>query len=1055
MTTNDRTEGCACSGACGPAIDRRDFVRLVGLGSTALATWGGLADVAGPFQPSDVVDHFVPADKKLDPQWVQSLFARGQQTWYSGDDQRTVGMPVGGIGAGQLYLTGDGRLVHWDLFNAHLRTGGGTYVSPTKPAVEVAQGFALHVRSGAQRIFRKLDREGFPAVRFRGEYPIGRVEYAATDCPVAVSLEAFSPFIPLNAPDSALPATILHFTLKNASAQPVEAALVGLLENVVKRACGEFVPCEPLNEILRSERMTMFLASVRTFPASRPKRQPIVLADFEGGAYGKWTVEGEAFGAAPATGTIGRQQPVSGFQGKGLVNTFIRGDKPQGKLTSPPFAIERRFLCFLIGGGKHAGQTCMNLLVDGKVLRTAVGKNNERLEWQSWRLDDLQGKQAQLEIVDQSSEGWGHVNVDQIELCDIPREALDLPPEQQPGFGSMGLAVLGDAQGVVATKVWTANQLSPRLVGPTATGPDDRFSADLDIPFSSTSYFPSPYCGALAKSVHIEPGAEAQITFVVAWHFPNRPQVGNYYATRFNNARAVAEYVAQHFERLASQTRLWRDTWYNSSLPYWLLDRLFAPTANLATSTCQWWANGRFWAWEGVGCCAGTCAHVWNYEHAMARLFPQLERTVREMQDFNPEAGFVADTGEVRFRGEKNKMWAGDSQAGTVLKAYREHQCSADNAFLKRNWPAIRKTLEFLFAQDTNADGLIEGLQHNTYDINFFGPNTMVGSLYLAALLAAEEMAHELGDEAFAATCHNIYESGRRQTMAQLFNGEYFVQKVDLQEHPKHQYADGCLADQLFGQGWAHQVGLGYVYPDDAVRKALASIWKYNWAPDIAPQNQAHPPQRWFAHPGEAGLFTCTWPKSRHLGPQSVLYRDEVWTGIEYQVAGHMAWEGMLTEALAICRGIHDRYHPARHNPYNEIECGDHYARALASYGVFLGLCGFEYHGPKGYLGFTPRLGPDQFRAAFTAAEGWGSLAQQRTPTSQRNAIDLKFGRLSLQTLALTVEQGKPVTHAVVRLAGKDLPHRMQQEGTRVVLQLADSATLTAGQRLEVELTCG
>ena len=135
---------------------------------------------------------------------------------------------------------------------------------------------------------------------------------------------------------------------------------------------------------------------------------------------------------------------------------------------------------------------------------------------------------------------------------------------------------------------------------------------------------------------------------------------------------------------------------------------------------------------------------MWNYEHALARLFPDAERSIREMQDYNPEAGFVPESGMVRFRGEGWKMWAGDGQAGTVLKAYREHQMSADSEFLKRNYEGIRKSLEFLINEDradddgAAADGVLTGSQHNTYDINFFGANTMIGSLYLAALRAGE-----------------------------------------------------------------------------------------------------------------------------------------------------------------------------------------------------------------------------------------------------------------------------------------------------------------------------
>ena len=253
-------------------------------------------------------------------------------------------------------------------------------------------------------------------------------------------------------------------------------------------------------------------------------------------------------------------------------------------------------------------------------------------------------------------------------------------------------------------------------------------------------------------------------------------------------------------------------------------------------------------------------------------------------------------------------------------------------------------------------------------------------------------MARDIGDKAFADRCRGIFEAGRKATLERLFNGEYFIQKVDLAAHPKHQYGNGCLSDQLFGQGWAHQVALGYLYPKPAVDKALGAVWKYNWAPDVGPQNDAYKPDRWFASPGEAGLFTCTWPAGDRIA-EPVLYKNEVWTGIEYQVAGHMIWEGMITEALAICRGVHERYHPAKHNPWNEIECGDHYARAMASHGVFLGLCGFEYHGPKAHLGFAPRLAPKDFRAAFTSAEGWGTLVQKRDGKRQTNRVEVKMGQ--------------------------------------------------------------
>jgi hypothetical protein len=419
------------------------------------------------------------------------------------------------------------------------------------------------------------------------------------------------------------------------------------------------------------------------------------------------------------------------------------------------------------------------------------------------------------------------------------------------------------------------------------------------------------------------------------------------------------------------------------------------------------------------------------------------------MQDFGE--GFDSETGLVGFR--SNRAYAADGQCGTILKAYREHQMSADYSFLKRNWPRIKKALEYSITRDGNGDGLIENSQHNTFDINFEGPNTFVGSLYLAALRAGEEMAKEMGDEQFAKRCRKIFESGSQLSVERLWDGEYFIQIVDLKEHPKHQYAKGCLSDQLFGQGWAHQLGLGYIYPKQYVKKALQSVWKYNWTPDIGPYNAVHKPERWFARPGEAGLFTCTWPKSEFLS-EGVRYKSEVWTGIEYQVAGNMVWEGMVDEALTICRGVHDRYHPAKHNPFNEVECGDHYARAMASWGVYTALAGYEYHGPKGHIGFAPRITPESFRAAFTTAESWGLFTQKLDDKKQYEQIKLRWGQLNVKSLAFAVPEDFKSARAVVTLDRTAVRSDYKLKDGRLEITLKKKLTVSKDQTLGVTIHC-
>ena len=981
-----------------------------------------LAAAARAMGGAPAIEHFVPADKKLPKEWLGALAERGTRRVYRGRELAAIAMPVGGIATGQLYLRGDGTLALWQIFNKHVFSGYGAhnYRHYTPPSV-VDSGFAVTVEIGGRTVVKRLNRQDFATVEFLGEYPIGLVRYRDDGFPLRIELEAFSPFIPLNAMDSALPATLFHITVENASTKPVRAGVFGWLENAVCIHSAQGIDALRRSRIVRGKGRTMLVHTAEKAPAPVPVAKPrakIVLADFEGADYGKWTVKGEALGKGPARGTLPGQQKVSGFRGKGLVNTYLGGDdKLQGTLTSPPFAIARKYLNFLVGGGNLKDRTCMNLVVDGKVVRSATGRKAEQLLWHSWRVADLEGRQAHLVIVDRATGPWGHVNIDQIELADVAASGLGVPLEKLEDYGSMVLALV-DAPKAPAPKVDAAYPVSTKR----------------------TVQLPAP-------TAELAPGAKQTYTYALAWHFPNHKN-GREYASRFDDAVEVASYVLDKHERLARDTRLWHKTFYeDSTLPRWLLFRLHSTVCNLSTDTCQWWGDGRFWAWEGVGCCAGTCTHVWNYAHAHARLFPQIGRIVREMQDFG--AGFDEATGLVGFR--SNRAYAADGQCGTVLKAYREHLMSPDRAFLERNWPKIKKALQFSMGRDGNGDGFIEDSQHNTYDINFQGPNTFVGSLYLAALRAGEEMAEEVGDNAFAKQCRAVFESGRKLTLEKLWNGEYFIQLVDLEKHPKHQYGQGCLSDQLFGQGWARLLSLGHVYPPEQVRTTLQSIWKYNWTPDVGPQNAVHKPERWFARPGEAGLFTCTWPKSPYI-KAGVRYKNEIWTGIEYQVAGLMAWEGMVTEALAICRGIQDRYEAAKRNPFNEVECGDHYARALASWGVYTNLCGYEHHGPAGHLAFAPRLGADDFRAAFTTAEGWGLFSQTRKGNAQTSRIEVRWGKLRLKTLALRIPEAlaQPAVRVGLGPQTRKASHRVTDGLLWITLD--DDLTVDEGQSVEIDI---
>ena len=568
--------------------------------------------------------------------------------------------------------------------------------------------------------------------------------------------------------------------------------------------------------------------------------------------------------------------------------------------------------------------------------------------------------------------------------------------------------------------------------------------------------------GMVGTTLKLKPGQSETISFVIAWNFPNfyargvgNQLVGHSYAARFSTSLDVIEYICENYSRLTTQTEKWVDTLYDSTLPYWLLDRIMANTSTLATTTCYRFKNGRFWAWEGIGCCPGTCTHVWHYAQAPGRVFPEIERIEREGVNFG--IGQHEDGGiGMRTRLSDSNEPAHDGQCGRILGAYRDHQMSPDDPFLRRIWPKVKKATEYLIELDGNGDGLIEGAQPNTLDAAWYGKVSFLQSLYIAALKAAQAMAVEMGDPEFAAECGRIAARGA-ETIEELFNGEYFIQIEDPAHKNEIGVGPGCYIDQVFGQSWAHQVGLGYIFDKDKQIRALKSLWKYNFVPDVGPFRNRFKKGRWYAMPGDAGLVMCTWPKGgqnpnfdKHW---QYTYFNECMSGFEWQVASHMVYEGMLKEGLAVSRAIHDRYDATLRNPYNEIECSDHYARAMASYGVFISICGFEYHGPKGYITFSPRLTPENFKAGFIAAEGWGTFSQQQEGNSQTEHIHLHWGRLTLRQMGFDLPDGKSARRAQVTVNKKDVEVICEQKENRVSITLPEPVKIQADQDIEISIS--
>jgi len=605
--------------------------------------------------------------------------------------------------------------------------------------------------------------------------------------------------------------------------------------------------------------------------------------------------------------------------------------------------------------------------------------------------------------------------------------------------------------------------------------------------------------GSIVLKAELEPGEQAVLPVTISWYIPTfvkywgestcdcegcapeRPTWTNYYATLFGDgpgtqagAWQVAEYAAAHADRLYAESKLFHNALFETTVPPYVLDAAASQMSTLKTTTCIRLEDGTFYAFEGchpgAGCCEGSCTHVWNYAQALAFLFPALERSMRTA-DYTHN---MDEDGRMGFRLQLppgSSIWrfhaAADGQMGGLIKLYRDWKLCGDDEWLRTLWPRARRALAYAWkVWDVDRDGVMEGVQHNTYDIEFWGPNTMMGSFYLGALRAAEEMARYLGDAAFADECRALYEQGRRKMDAELFNGEYYVQKVNPQAYklsphrleesmggqipdaPKYQYGEGCLSDQLLGQWLARIVDLGYLFEPEHVRQALQAIYRYNWRTDF----WDHPnPQRIYALNDEKGLLLCTWPRGGR--PElPFVYSDEVWCGIEYQVASHLIYEGYLDEGLSIVKGVRDRHDGERRNPWNEFECGSHYARSMASWGLLTAFAGFEFDVPRRRIGFTPRWYAKAYRTFWSLDSGWGSFAQTLSQDDVVATLTVAYGELALRELHLgSVET---VRQAAIDVDGVTISATVAADargGWTVILD--EEVTLKPGQSLRVRLS--
>jgi len=497
-----------------------------------------------------------------------------------------------------------------------------------------------------------------------------------------------------------------------------------------------------------------------------------------------------------------------------------------------------------------------------------------------------------------------------------------------------------------------------------------------------------------------------------------------WYAGRFTDVDQVLDYWRGGYDRLRRLSATFRDCFFDTTLPPEVVEAVAANLSILKSPTCLRQHDGKFWGWEGCrdtdGCCSGSCTHVWNYAQALPHLFPSLERSMREATLCSCQD----DRGHQTFRtplpigpATHDFHAAADGQLGHVMRVYREWRISGDTAWMLELWPSVKQSLEYCIeAWDPQRQGTLQEPHHNTYDIEFWGPDGMCTSMYLGALEAAIRMGMTAGDDVSA--YRELAAKSKRALEQDLFDGEYFIQKIQLEglratdptsmkginmnyspeavellrrEGPKYQYGTGCLSDGVLGAWIAEMCGLGSIMDTEKTRSHLAAVYRHNFRAQLSAH--ANPQRPTYALNSEGGLLLCSWPKGGELSLPFV-YSNEVWTGIEYQVASHLMLMGKIDEGLDIVRACRDRYDGRVRNPFSEIECGHFYARAMASYGLLQSLSGARYDAVDKTLYLAPRVQGD-FRAFLGTATGFGSVGIR----DGKPFVDVKHGVIEIDRI--------------------------------------------------------
>jgi non-lysosomal glucosylceramidase len=614
-------------------------------------------------------------------------------------------------------------------------------------------------------------------------------------------------------------------------------------------------------------------------------------------------------------------------------------------------------------------------------------------------------------------------------------------------------------------------------------------------PRAVRNMFQQPEHGTLAIGVRIEPGETREVRFTLSWNYPfgsiywfNRegpgspsypglpPNWKNYYATQWSDSVASGTDAFKRWHTLESETVAFRDSLFGSSLPLEIIDAVNGTLGILRSATVIRLEGGELWGWEGQhpseGSCEGSCTHVWNYQQTLANLFPALERSLRETEfTYNQ-----LPSGGLTFR-QRLPLGSGfdiigpcaDGHFGAIIKTYREWKNSGDDEWLRRFWPNIRRALEYAWSPenpdqwDPKKTGVLWGRQHHTLDMELFGPSSWLTTIYLAALKAGAVMAQAMGDSDFANECRELAGKGGAYVDRELFNGRYYLQKLDLSDRSvlarfdqnrkagvlresfmeaywsdeygeiKYQIGEGCLTDQLLGQWHADIAGLGDLLAPAKILTALKTVFEQN---HLANLQDHFNPCRVYAYENEGGLLNCTWPEGVNKPALPVPYAEEVWTGLEYMMASHLIYRGLTEEGLTVVRSARARHDGSRRNPWNDMECGSYYIRALSSYALVNAYSGFTFDRRTGEIGVKPARAGDGIYF-WSAGFGWGVIEIKSASVT----ITVKGGDLTVSRLRLP-----GCSWSTARVDGQTVG----RDDDAVLLRTA--RTMKAGDCLTVEL---